>query len=482
VRFALLVVLLAGCDLVFRFDKNPVEETVPSRTVTLTYDRVWLGANQQLTMEPVEPDAVRVTTRDGVAIAVTHTGPGTMEFFTDAATYVIAATTEFGSAELQHKSPTLHLRERVLGRPTRTPVPPKTNIDLTVQTVPQQSGAPQMFLHSTGLWAQGSPAAPSSTFDWATASSLNGPLGMLDPDRGDDLWVLQYGPFTDNLYLRRDLWGWLRATPKLAPGGSVAVTGSMTLIQNAHCVTVTAKRADELARIATVAPSSFSEVAGDFVLSSIPHEELHAGGGVLLVGQAGTDNVQSHEIQFENPLPGKTIVSLGARRVRRYTAPGATASMELSYETRSYLPPITPAAPCMSQLLVDGAVALVDAISIGGRSIRTDDQTVEATGDLEIEWQATSEPVDYFLVALLEVEAKQLPGSNTVSTIPTTKTAITTIDRRAILWKSLLRPGHRYYVVVQAHRGVPNARDGDFATIAYPRSISSAASGVFLVE
>ena len=93
-RFAALL-LLAGCDKIFTL--TPPEPTVPPRTVTLTYDRLWLGNRMpQITTESIDPETLSVTKLDGTDIPFTRTGLGTYQFTTDAAVYAISAATMFG--------------------------------------------------------------------------------------------------------------------------------------------------------------------------------------------------------------------------------------------------------------------------------------------------------------------------------------------------------------------------------------------------
>ena len=478
-RFAAVMLLLAGCDKIFTL--TPPDPTVPPRTVKLTYDRVWLGSGGQVTREALDPETLYVQKLDGTEIPFTRTGLGTVEFTTDVAVYAVGAATKFGGTEVQFSGADVHIRERVLGRPTRTtPVTPNTRIDFDVVPVPNPGPMTNYYVHTIGLWAQGEVPQPTSEVDYSGFNSLSGPLGVLDPAQGDELFLLENGTFIDTSAVARQrdqLLGYLRRAPALVPGGSVAIAGSLIATTTSHCVRITAEPTEELDRIESVAASSFALPAADWTVSSIPHGDLDIGGTALLAQDSSTDKTTSYDVKFENPISAATIVSMGAQRLRFYTVPGAVDATTLAYEVRVYNPPIPAVAgPCADQLLSAGRVALVDSISVNGKTISRDDQVVP-DGDLDVTWSTSNGDADMYSVYLIE-----MTNSPAMMTVPIARIGITTAATRARIRSDYLQPGHYYYLAVETHVGFPGAQAGDFATIAYPRGYSSGVSGVFLVE
>jgi hypothetical protein len=487
VRAAWLL-LLAGCDQIFKLTPpDEPEPTVPPRVVTVTYDRLVFDNSGPLPVVNVDPETFFVTRLDGSEIPSTRTGLGTYQFLTDAATYAVSAASPYGGMQFQFGGDTVHIRERVLGRIARTAPQPNTILQFDWLSVPNPTDKTAYSAFTTGTWAQASITRSNGELDYRQMTSLTGPLGIIDASKGDELFMLQYGNFVDtNQSTRFQLLGYVHSTPTIVQGGTTPIPGDIVPTGASQCMTLSAARADELARLQSVVPSSFQMPNADWSVSSVPHFESHVGGASLLAQSRGTARVAAYDAAFENPISDSTIASIGASLLRYYVVPGANTETQLTYEVRTYNEPVAlvPGAACTPQDLPAGRIALVASISVDGRVLARDDLEIDADSDkpLDITWSPTEGDVDYYTTYLIEMVPIPAAASGDVNTIQVAKIGVTSTGTRAVVPRVYLERDHYYFIAVESNTGFPKAAAGDFSTIKYPRGITRAVSGVFKAD
>jgi hypothetical protein len=487
VRLAVLLLLLAGCDQIFKLTPpDEPEPTVPPRTVSVVYDRIVVENTGPTQPTNVDPETFAVTRLDGTEIPFTRTGLGTYEFTTDAATYTIDAATALGGTQVQLGGATVHLRERVLGRTMRTAPQAGTILQFDALPIADPGGKPEFNVLTTGMWAQAGIAQPTDALDYSELASFGGPLGVIESQGGDALFLLEYGSVEANLPSRRQLLGYRRDTPIVVQGGTTQILGNLMATASRHCMRVTADRAEELARLESVVPSSFAFPNADWIASAIPHEALHASGSVMLARDAAPSFIDAYDVKFENPISATTILSMGARLQRNFKLPGTELGSDLVYELRTYNAPVAlqSGAACTPQQLPAGRTALVGSISVDGKAITRDDLEVSTTTTkpLDITWSTADGDVDAYTTSLIEMVAIPTPGGTGMRTVQVARISVTTTGTRASIPRSYLERGRYYFITVETNTGFPGAADGDFSTIAYPRGIGRAVSGVFKAE
>jgi hypothetical protein len=348
------------------------------------------------------------------------------------------------------------------GRPeARRPMQTQVALSLPMAaTMPVQ-------LSSTGVWTQTDTmqVGPMVSFDWRLATPTFGSqVGMLDAAEHDRIYAFEYESHPSPAYYS------IKAASSKSITQLVAQTETLDppvpVLPNA-CARFAIPIASEAARIAAAAPRMYvGPPEGNWLLWAAPKPHELATAGILSFALATSGDDLDVEIPCHQPFPGvETLVA--STSAMRFEIGVPNAQPTHLYNTTTRWVPIELASTCSAapRVVAAATVGLPGGFDLDGVPLTTDGQVVplDLSRDVTLTWSTVSPgPVDIAAVAL-----HRLGVNNSITTVTTTM-LVTTAESRVTIDRTQFEAGGRYVVSVFHQRQAPNAKLGDFATLALP--------------
>ena len=482
IRAWLLVVALAGCDRVFGLSAG---DAPGANAVIGSYDLRRLVGDPATGAPIVQHDIVpntmlqiTATLDDGTPADVHYddtTGTFSFELARPGQAYRIRRVLDGGPEEFQLASPTLHLADNRAGRADAAgvTVPTPVTFDPGI-TVPSD-----FEVYTTGVFGIAAVGVAPEPFqiDWNALQPNNQHLLLTDASKGDRVYVVRLAQSASTPPYAAAT-SFFSAAATIANGVSETVNGTLATT-SPICATITANRGDEDARLLAQlpAPETYSPYGGDWTMSAVAAPDLGPVFPLTIASQveSGTASNVTMPATFIDPFPGTTVMaSTGVAHTRAISIAGALATPEPVGV--QFFVPVSSTADCAANAVVASApLGFVTLATIAGATVDTDGASVPIAGDATVAW-TTDEPVDSTTVTLEEVAA--MDGQTIVQGVA----QYVTPANQVVIAGANLVSGRSYILRFDAQIGVPNATDGDYATMAYPFGNSTTWSRVFQVQ
>jgi hypothetical protein len=394
------------------------------------------------------------------------------------------------STEIQDDVPMLTLWSPYFGRQIRSGVNQPTPLNFTLDlngTAPTHSYVSstglRTFAAASGVVTMGS--AMTFSFDWRTAGSLFGGLGLLQASEGDVLWytglaetVAADGNAYDNYYA---MVGMVREMVTLSNGGTTPIAATITPTPANLCVELMMPRLTETTRVGASTPfGSGMTPLSSWNITSTPYAAITPAAGIAIVEAYSASTIidQDTSIAYANPYPEDQIAYMYAF-FRRDSMLGS-ASLPLDWGTSQYMPvPSATAASC-AQVAMSATIAMPGVPTLGGTPLDTDGQTVtiDSSGPITLDFTPTaagSGSADDWTVELYQVTPSGTTLSLATLRVYWTRTPSVSID------PLLFVPGQLYLFQLNARIGFPQASSGNYQPVSYPYGTSAGYSAVFQV-
>ena len=376
----------------------------------------------------------------------------------------------------QLSQPHVELAERTAGRPERTAVTKSTPIRFQYTNNP----AGNTVIASTGLWTQTTNGSQTSfTFDWKSATSSSGALGLLDATQRDLMYLTKVE--AQNGY------------SAITGVGTASVTladGVMTVVPAAtldtplldQCVHVVVPEVDTSMRLLAAVPRSYT-AAVDWGIEAEPAIDALGRVGALdvVTGTAGALANIDRTVTLHDPFVGTTLVASTELRAT-YTIPYSGTTGVSGINVISVSAPFAQTGGCATDVAtLASTVGIAGPITVAGTPVTSDEQmvTIDLTQRVPITWTAASAgTVHVHVVDLYELSnSGSGPGA-----ITTAIDEVETTDPSYLLDPTLLAKGHTYLLYITELRGIPNAASGDLATFTFPVETSATWTRSFVVR
>jgi hypothetical protein len=403
--------------------------------------------------------------------------------------YRLRVATPQSVQDLELAARELVLVDRVAGRPTRV-APTSYTIDVQLA-----SAVGTAVLYSTGLWTQSAPsvAANSTTYayNWASASSVSGPLGLLDATRNDALYYTEIGVLGSGAQAYdaiTSFGGPFLVT--MANGGATTLSGPVNPVTPNACVHLIAQGDVEHHRITAALPRAYAQANADWQIDKTPIAAMSplATTWLAIAGQQNGTAAPIADLdmqpQYFDGLPGDEVATVGVVEFFSFQLPtalpsplGAIANASRAFVSVGATTPVT----CASNFtVVATTVGLVGTSgTLDSAALPAADNTpvpLDLSRPITATWSlAALGPVDFTTVSVFALTSDQ--GTTTPHLVGRVDVAGTS----AILDPSWFALGGTYALQYATRRGYPNASAGDFSTIAYPYEAGVSWSHSFVV-
>jgi len=422
--------------------------------------------------QAIAPANLTVTLADGSRPAVTVAADGTFSFTRASDTQVYMIDT---SIEYQSDAAHVEIGDVGLGRPGRTPVAPATQVSIQFTTPPQGTNS----LASTGLWATLDTSSSNNPFvvDWSTASTLSGPLALLDAAEDDRLYMLQYKT-TNNV---ETIGAFSANAVTMTNGATTTLTNiALTSTPPDSCRHLVAPLGAAETRLAAAAPKGSPFWQWTIIAAAAP-DRVPVLSGIVLAGTAQITPASDVDIQgsFANPFAGSQPFAIAAvGRVYNLAMNGVPGpSVATAFYSTS---PFSAGTMCSEQTAtLANAIELPGEISIGGTAVTADDQkiTLDVTSPLQVTWAIAAPGV----AGTYGVQLFELTNDGMKTTLTGLRT-YRTPHRSLVIAPGMLARGHTYVFAVASTTGYPMEASGDFLTLSPAFEDGVEISHSFLVE
>jgi hypothetical protein len=465
-RLLACATLLAGCDIVFSVDEVAPAAGHPVQVTGALHRRViendpsdvpvvsGLVPPTLVTADVAFADGTKQDLAFGADGEFTFTSPDASEPYTIT---LRSPLTEVISYQL--RSPSLQLVERVAGRGDRQPVPPSTLVHVTFPSDTPPGGSTYLELESTGIWTRRfmASATVSQPFDWGMASSLGGPIGMLESGP-DAMFFIELSGSTSTFFgLTR--YG-IQHQPGLVAGVDNAMPFDLVSTVPDKCASITVDQQAEIKRLQALDPAGVQ--VGWYVFMAPAVELLTEIGFPIALRNLGAEpSPFSETLMFENPFEGLSpfamfeVATLGAAPVRTAVAVPLDGT-------------------CAQVPLPTAVVKIAHEFTVGGTQLTTAGQSVpiDRSKLVPIGFTPTETgDAHYYIILIRDATSSAVLRARIVSTEP-----------RVLVDPDLLLPARSYTIAVQVRIGLPNAANGDFETVGPFSASSIATSTTFRVE
>jgi hypothetical protein len=470
VRWLVLAAALCGCDKVFGLSELGAPDAAGhdsgvarvTGTRTLRYIDGDPGGVPQVVQTPYGAGELTIAAalRDGTALPVTLPDPAAATFSIDVpAGEVYTVAFSRGSAppyEIEASAALLSSNDTRYGRPDGVVAPAGTTLEF--DNIP--FAAAEWLVATTGSWTEVAaplPTAGSSTVLWAGQP-------LLDGSRGDRAYLIDQvnqGSYKTIAHVAQ-------AAPVMVAGTTTKVSASgMAAVASAACKYMAV---DPSVTMRAVRPG-FTASNAYWQLFATPAPEYGFGAALQIAISTSTLAVDA---KYANVYPGmKTIAASVGQSSRAIASPNPSGTN--LYTTIAKFVSVDDASTCTApDLSVE--VGVPGTISIQGVALGSDHAQVTAAGvqRIAVTWDlATTGPVDYYDVQLIEVPAELGPLAVRRDTV--------TLDREVVYDPAIFEPGHEYFLQIGAVRGVPQASSGDFTTFANAAELAYVNSPTFTV-
>jgi hypothetical protein len=485
------VVALAGCKSppAARPDAAP-PDAAPDAGIAITgRELVRQIANDvqhlpQVTDVPRHMVAMTAIAPDNTATPVAVGSDGSFAF-TSASPDVRLAVVRDGAppVEYQVRATHLDLGEALAGRYDR--VAPGAGTSLAVTTTGSIAGG--AVVDTTGLWTQtAQPQGTSSasfTLDWTKATSLSGPIGLVDSSANDQAFVAFFNGVAGGYIAVNEACPATELTMMDAMPNQLSCASAALPLD--RCVQAAIGDADEYQRLAAALPATLAYTGGGalWYVAAVPAPQLGPVGALWLAfggTQSPPTTNLSQAISFANPFPGHTpVLAWTVYRARTLLLPGTTTGAPLTAST-TYI--VAPTASCPTPTAVTGNAAIAAPPALDGLALDHDGLTaaLDRSQPHAITWDlAAAGAVDTWMVNLYRVTAT---GTQTQAAL---ERSYVTTERSVAIDPADLAAGQTYVIELDAFQAYPNAAAGDFRTLGFPAAPyaeSSTWSGSFEIS
>jgi hypothetical protein len=494
VRATLVAVLLwaPACDRVFGLDRPPdaplpidapfdAPDTLVTGTWRYTYATNGADGDPMIVTMP-HPDGLLTVfftfepDEDGLRVPLDAAGSFSFPRPPGASYRLQRSSALEGGAiiELQSSVEHIELLSPMAGRPDRAPVTAPTVLTFSPPTATND----ERIIASTGLWTE--TAIAGDAIDWLAATSVAGPLALLDASKGDRLYyAIRSGYFAGDGTPWRAFSAVGSTQLTIVDGMPQMVTLAPVAIAHNRCAKIVAHRVADLAGVLAAASGpGIVLTADDWVIRAVPSLALGVIGGITVAALGETNGATDASLTatYFDPFPGhEEYISMGAAAVRTMTYPGATPT-QVGIGDRVYMP--VP-ADCSQTTVLDVTVGFPATPALQGVQLGLPEGqaiTVPANGPTMLTWAlARSGPVDLTRVSLFQViNEAGLTKLTLVRAFQTTAQTVT-------IPNSVFVPSQYYAVRIDTGIGAPNSATGDFATLAYPAGGATQWSRMFQV-
>ncbi|MBA3538247.1 MAG: hypothetical protein H0T79_01340 [Deltaproteobacteria bacterium] len=361
-------------------------------------------------------------------------------------------------------APALSMLSPFYGRTDRMPVTQRTPLEFNLSADTPSSGG---FLYSTGSRAAiGVTIAPLVTVDRRAMMSI-GPLGLLDAERGDRLYLVRTAVDNQNKYSYAA--SVLRAAVTQRDGVTSIVQGGLTPLPRDRCARVRTNRADELARLSAQYQGVASSV---WTILSTPLAAHGPFGSMAIVVGAQEPANDSLDVRYSAPLPAEDHL-IGFL----VTIPQKIATKDGELDVANgvvHLAPLASGGNCPNATIT-ADIPLPHSPVLGGTALTP--RTVielDRSAPVTLTLSQTDGAVELYVATLYEVEKAQVTGMTArhVYVATTPELAIDPDD---------LVAGREYLFAIETRRGHPGVASGDFSTMTYPYSRAFVYSSAFFI-
>lgn len=505
-RLAAAVLALVGCGRVLGLDDIPIDQSALTVHGTYTTRRV-LNSETRLPHlsddQPAgrPPPSTFVALDDGKRMMLVWNADDTFYFDREqlAQTYRIVIPGNYPAATIEYQlagaTPQLVDREWGRGAALRATVDAGTTVQYSFATAPVSPFTGFLVLDSSGIWTQtgiatvsGSPPTNESfAFDWSGAAALpdSEALGLLDTLYNDRLYYVLYA-LSGTTY-RLSNYRFDDVTMKDAATTTIA-NQPLYAVQNDTCVLVAAPRAQEIARITQAGYVAASPAIGTWRLLAIPVLTMGPTVAFPLTFDTGTADFRASPIAFGTPFAGYDL-ALFMQVVASHpvTAPGAAMPALLSYGSDQYiLPQATSPADCaMQDSSMFPSVQLPVAPLLDGFPLQRDQPIqLDRSRLAKLTWTTTQQGAQpqLFRARLFEVAADASQATVLREHAIWYTTNMTPDGAPQVLVDpALLEMGKSYVIEIADLVGLPDAQQGDLASLSYPYAVGYAYTGLLEV-
>ena len=419
----------------------------------------------QLLEQPVSSPSLAVKLDDGTAPAISYDGAAfSFPIHHDGQIYdlVVSGTT------YQLALPHVVVADAIAGRPDRVPVMPSTKINFRYTSAPPGD----TVIASTGVWTRTDLMTGNIyfTFDWSTASSLSGSLGLLDASKHDQLYFTRVN--TSNGV--STIVG-AAALPLMLPNGGLIDLAPTVLpsLPVDVCKLVYAPLSSEATRLGGTMPTA------TWSLQALPLPALGPTGALEIYSRATvapTTNVNAMA-KFNNPFGATVVARMRVDTAKSIMASGAmTASTQL--ETTIVTADTGGDTKCNGPMTsLQRTISTPDNPTVANTPIGAEGMQLMAFDrgqPVTITWSADGELHE---IALYQVGVDSNTFETTLTSVYDARTIVPSVE----IDPALLASGQSYVIMLLERRGYPGAATGDVTTRALPFEHTTHWSHVFTV-
>jgi hypothetical protein len=428
---------------------------------------------------PVEiaqaPSLAGVTVRlaDGTQPDLTLTAAGAIAFRVPVGeSYRLGLTQSGQPLELQTASTEPVFDDLIFGREDSEPVP--SNTVITYSGVPLDGTYSVM---STGVWMAGPAVAGTMgadlSIDWSSSFPISfDRAGLVTAAANDQLHLAHFATTGSGATA-------FTAIDQIQSNEIEMIGGSTTLIATTELRAVNTRSSTfdidpkALDTVLSAVPNFSAVGSGGWSITILAAPSLRAsetGFGVASAGSSTDYDPRRSTLTYpDRVFPYPLVAALGISRGRAGNTPdGPSLGLNVSI---FHLVEIVPETDTYD--LKGLRVGLPDTISFGSTALITDNAVIELdpAGGATLSWPAVDD-ADVFHVQIVERLA-----ANNIRNVR----AYLTAENQVSIEPEVFVPGRLYVVSLVTVRGVPGARDGDFATRTMPFGSSRSQSATFSV-